>query len=165
MFPSKEQVTCFYCDWNGRKDKAKDHCKKQHPGKDFKLKLAENNMEKFFQKQTNNNETIQGTNADEQGREGQISTAVSPSLSTLSTSHVSSPSSVSASVCTSPIVNSITDQLTSMSEQLKKITDAVEQMNLQKATIPTPSSPPSESADIEKIFYNVKCSGDLYIYT
>ena len=50
MFPSKEAVTCFYCDWNGRKDKAKDHHKKQHPDKTFKLKIAENNMEKFFQK-------------------------------------------------------------------------------------------------------------------
>lgn len=39
MFPSKELVTCFYCNWNGRKDKAKDHCKKQHPDKTFKLKI------------------------------------------------------------------------------------------------------------------------------
>lgn len=65
---------------------------------------------KFFPKQTNNDATIQ--DADEQG---QISTAVSPSLSTLSTPHISSSSSVSASVCTSSIVNSITDQLSSMS--------------------------------------------------
>ena len=52
MYPSKEQATCFYCDWNDSKDKAKQHCKKQHQhlGKTFKLKIAENSMEKFFQK-------------------------------------------------------------------------------------------------------------------
>ncbi len=36
MFPSKQQVACFCCDWNGRKDKARDHCKKQHTDKTFK---------------------------------------------------------------------------------------------------------------------------------
>jgi hypothetical protein len=30
MFPSKEHATFFYCDWNGRKDKPKDNCKKKH---------------------------------------------------------------------------------------------------------------------------------------
>ncbi len=49
MFPSKEQVTYFYFDWNGRKHRAKDHCKKkQYSDKTFKLKIAENNTEKFF---------------------------------------------------------------------------------------------------------------------
>jgi hypothetical protein len=162
MFPSKEQVTCFYCDWNGRKDKAKDHCKKQHPDKKFKLRIAENNMEKFFQKQINHDTTtIQIANVDEQGQDEQISTVVSPSLSSLNTSHVSSPSSVS--VCTSPTANSIPDQLASMSEQLKKITDAIEQMNLEKAKNQTPASAQSELVDIEKMFYNVKCSNDLYM--
>jgi hypothetical protein len=58
MFPSKEQVTCFYCNWNGRKDKAKDHCTRNHPGKTFKLKFAESNMEKFFQKKAQETETV-----------------------------------------------------------------------------------------------------------
>jgi hypothetical protein len=53
MFPSKEEVTCFYCDWNGRKDKAKDHCKKQHPGRTFNSQIVENKIEKFFQTQIN----------------------------------------------------------------------------------------------------------------
>jgi hypothetical protein len=62
--------------------------------------------------------TTQVAYIDEQGQEGQVSTVVSPSVSSINTSHVSSPSSVS--VCTSPIANSIPDQLASMSEQLKK---------------------------------------------
>ena len=53
MYPSKEKVTCFYCDWNDLKDKAKDHCKKFRRSGAFKLKIVINNMEKFFQRQTN----------------------------------------------------------------------------------------------------------------
>lgn len=37
-----------YCDWDGRKDKVKDHCRKQHFDKTFKLRIAENKVEKFF---------------------------------------------------------------------------------------------------------------------
>ena len=122
-------------------------------------------MEKFFQKQMNRDTTTTITthvaNIDEQGQEGQVSTVVSPSLSSVNTSHVSSPSSVS--ICTSPIANSIPDQLASMSEQLRKITDAIEQINLEKAKIQTPSSQQSEPVDIEKMFYNIKCSNDLYM--
>jgi len=71
----KEQVTCFYCDGNGQKDKANDHCKKQHPDKAFKLKTAENNMEIFFQKQIHRDAaaTSHVTNAEEQGEEEPIS--------------------------------------------------------------------------------------------
>ena len=29
MFPSEEQVVCDYCDWNGPKDKTKDHYEKE----------------------------------------------------------------------------------------------------------------------------------------
>ena len=59
MFSSKQQVACFYYDWNGRKDKAKDHCTRNHPGKTFKLKFAENNMEKFFQKNLKKQKRLQ----------------------------------------------------------------------------------------------------------
>jgi hypothetical protein len=104
MFLSKEQVRCFYCDWNGRKDKAKDHCKKQHLGKTFKLKIGENNMEKFFLRQINRDTTTKE----------QVSTVVSPSLSSLNTSHV--PTASSASVFISPTTNSIPDQLAPMLE-------------------------------------------------
>ena len=160
MFPSKEQVTCFYCDWNGRRDKAKDHCKKQHPDKKLKLKMAENNMEKFFQKQVETDKTTATTDvadADEQRQDEQNSIVISPCLSSLNTSHMSTPSSVSA--CISPTPNSISDQLASMSEQLKKITGAIEQINLDKAKSQATSSSPSD--DLEKMFLDVKCSNDL----
>jgi hypothetical protein len=138
---------------------------KQHPDKTFKLKIVENNMEKFFQKQINHDITTAITipvlNADEQNQDEQISTVVSPSSSSLNTSHVSSPTSVS--VCTSPTAASIPDQLSSMSEQLKKITDPIEQIKLEKAKVQTPMVPQSESVDIENMFYNVKCSNDLFM--
>ena len=109
MYPSKEKVTCFYCDWNGRKDKAKDHCKKYHPGETFKLKLVENNMEKFFQRQINREAatTADVINDDVQEQEEQCFTVVSPSLSSLGNSHVSP--SPSTSICTSPTTNSVLD--------------------------------------------------------
>jgi hypothetical protein len=48
MYTSKQQVSCFYCDWVGRKDKAKEHLKKkQHPEEAFKLKISENNLIKY----------------------------------------------------------------------------------------------------------------------
>ncbi|CAF1669605.1 unnamed protein product [Rotaria sp. Silwood1] len=47
MYPSKQQVSCFYCEWVGRKDKAKDHWKKYHPEEKFKLKISENNLTKY----------------------------------------------------------------------------------------------------------------------
>jgi len=70
IFPNKQQVTCFYCDWNGGKDKAKDHCTRQHPGKTLKLKFKKSNMEKLFQKKIQETETITDfINDDEQEQE------------------------------------------------------------------------------------------------
>ncbi len=59
----------------------------------------------FFQKQINRDTTAAlSVNTDEQEEEDQFSTVLSPSLPSLNTSHVSSPSS--ASVCISPTTNS-----------------------------------------------------------
>jgi hypothetical protein len=80
MFPSKQQVTYFYCHWNGRKDKAKDHCTRNHPGKTFKPKFAESNMEKVFQKKTQETEIVPDViSNDEQQQEQQSSIIISPS--------------------------------------------------------------------------------------
>ncbi|CAF1319093.1 unnamed protein product [Rotaria sordida] len=162
MYLSKEKVTCFYCDWNGRKDKAKDHCKKHHPGKTFKLKIVENNMKKFFQKQINR-ETARTTdviNDDIQKQEEQCSTVVSPSPSSLSNFHVSPPSLTS--ICTSPTTNSVSDQLALVMEQLKKMTNAIDQISLEKTKVQLSSSS-SQSDDLEQMFQNITCSNDLYM--
>jgi hypothetical protein len=159
MFPSKEQVSCFYCDWNGRKDKAKDHCTRNHPGKTFKLKLAENNMEKFFQKKTQGRETvIDAISNDEQEQEQQSSIIISPSPPSLIHSDPSPmPSGV---VLTSPTIYSVHDQLLSMSKQLTKLSETIEQMNSDKAKRHVSSIPQSD--DIEQLFENIKCSNELY---
>ncbi|CAF1173329.1 unnamed protein product, partial [Rotaria magnacalcarata] len=47
MYPSKKEVSCFYCEWVGRKDKAKVRWKKKHPEETFKLRIAENNLSKY----------------------------------------------------------------------------------------------------------------------
>jgi hypothetical protein len=159
MFPSKEQVSCFYCDWNGRKDKAKDHCTRNHPGEKFKLKLAENNMEKFFQKKTQGRETvIDVISNDEEEQEEQSSIIISPSPPSLIHSDPSPmPSGV---VLTSPTTYSVQDQLLSMSKQLKKLTETIEQMNSDKAKRHVSSIPQSD--DIDQLFENIKCSNELY---
>ncbi len=71
------------------------------------MKIAQNNMEKFFQRQINRDTTTTTyvINVDEQKQEEQFSTVVSPSLSSLNTSHVSSP--LSTSVCISPSITRI----------------------------------------------------------
>jgi len=48
-----------------------------------------------------------------------------------------------------------------MTEQFKKIADAIEKLNLEKTKVQVTSSPQSD--DLEQIFYNIKCSNDLYM--
>jgi hypothetical protein len=53
MYPRKQQVSCFYCEWVGRKNKSRDHWKRKQPNKKFKLKISENDLGKYrFQKET-----------------------------------------------------------------------------------------------------------------
>ena len=42
MFPSKENVGCFYCEWTGRKDKLGPHSNKHHPGFKVRIGIASN---------------------------------------------------------------------------------------------------------------------------
>jgi len=84
MFPSKQQVACFYCDWNGRHGKAKDHYTKQHPSRTFQLKFAISNTEQFSQKKIQKTETITDViNDGDQQQEQQFSIILSPSSSSL----------------------------------------------------------------------------------
>ncbi len=119
-------------------------------------------MEKFFQKQINRETatTADVINDDEQEQEDQCSTVVSPSLSSLSNSHISPPSSTS--MCTSPTTNSVSDQLALVMEQLKKMTNAIDQISLEKPKVQLLSSS-SQSDDLERIFQNITCSNDLYM--
>jgi len=47
MYPSKEQVSCFYCEWGGRKGKSREHCTTKHPNEKFKLKISKNDLRKY----------------------------------------------------------------------------------------------------------------------
>ena len=47
MYPSQQQVSCFYCEWTRRKDNATEHWKKKHPEETFKLKITENSWTKY----------------------------------------------------------------------------------------------------------------------
>ncbi len=53
MYSSKQQASCFYCEWVGWKHKAKENCKKKYPEEIFKLKISENSLTKYhFWKET-----------------------------------------------------------------------------------------------------------------
>ncbi|CAF1328431.1 unnamed protein product [Rotaria sordida] len=119
-------------------------------------------MEKFFRKQINRETatTIDVINDDIQEQEEQCSTVVSPSLSSLSNFHVSPPSSTS--ICTSPTTNSVSDQLALVMEQLKKMTNVIDQISLEKTKVQLSSSS-SQSDDLEQMFQNITCSNDLYM--
>jgi hypothetical protein len=150
MYPSKQEVSCFYCEWVGRKDKAKEHCKKKHPEETFKLKISENNLTKYHFRKETTEETRTNTNDDdadvsEEQKETNV-TILSPytSISTASTINIltsplisalctpsvpSTPSNLSTS--SSPTKsfkspNPIQDQLILMAKQLSKMTDAIE---------------------------------------
>ena len=66
MYLSKQQVSCFYCEWIGRKDKAKEHWRKKHPQESFKLKISENSLAKYhFRKETTTTILSNDDDADE----------------------------------------------------------------------------------------------------
>ncbi len=65
MYPSKYQVSCFYCEWIGRKDKAKEHWRKKHPEKKFKLKVSENSLIKYHFRTETTESTGTNTNDDD----------------------------------------------------------------------------------------------------
>ena len=68
MYPNKQQVSCFYLEWIGRKDKSREHWKTKHPKEKFKLKISENDLGKYrFQKETIE-KTRTTTNDDDAGK-------------------------------------------------------------------------------------------------
>jgi hypothetical protein len=186
MFPSKQPVSCFYCEWIGRKDKAKEHWKKKHPEETFKLKISENSLKKYhFQKETTEKtRTITSDDDDADKNEEQeepnvivlspcipVSTAtttntvISPSISILGTPSIpSTPANLST--LSSPTKhfkspNSVQDQLASMAKQLSKMTDAIENIHLEKTSKETSSL--TQADDIEQLFESIKCLDDLFM--
>ena len=52
MFPSKESVRCFYCEWGSEKDKLVSHSNVHHPGSKVQVKIASNALFTFYLLQT-----------------------------------------------------------------------------------------------------------------
>ena len=48
MFPSKETVSCFYCEWTGRVDKLASHSTAHHPGSKVHVRIAPNALSTFW---------------------------------------------------------------------------------------------------------------------
>jgi len=183
MYPSKQQVSCFYCEWVGRKDKAKEHWQKKHPEETFKLKISENSLAKYhFRKETTQKTRTITSDDDTDQREDQqqanvitlspcipisttstINSVTSPSISVVGTPSIpSTPSNLSRS--SSPPTNfkspsSIQDQLILMAKQLSKLTDAVENIHLEKTSKESSST---QAGDMEQLFESIKCSDDLF---
>ncbi|CAF1189379.1 unnamed protein product, partial [Rotaria sordida] len=60
-----------------------------------------------------------------------------------------------------PTTNLVSDQLALMMEHFKKMTNAIDQISLEKTMVQLPSS--SQSDDLEQMFQNITCSNDLYM--
>jgi len=93
---------------------------------------------------------------------------ISPSISILGTPSIpSTPANLST--LSSPTKNfkspnSIQDQLASMAKQLSKITNAIENIHLEKTSKESSQSSSSRQADdIEQLFESIKCSNDLFM--
>jgi hypothetical protein len=48
MFSNKETVSCFYCEWTGRKDKLGSHSNAHHPRSKVFNRLRKEKVEKFL---------------------------------------------------------------------------------------------------------------------
>jgi len=93
---------------------------------------------------------------------------ISPSISILGTPSIpSTPANLST--LSSPTKNfkspnSIQDQLASMAKQLSKITNAIENIHLEKTSKESSQSSSSRQPDdIEQLFESIKCSNDLFM--
>ncbi|CAF3720205.1 unnamed protein product, partial [Rotaria sordida] len=60
-----------------------------------------------------------------------------------------------------PTTNLVSDQLALMMEHFKKMTNAIDQISLEKTMVQLPSS--SQSDDLKQMFQNITCSNDLYM--
>jgi hypothetical protein len=47
MFSNKETVSCFYCEWTGRKEKVASHLNAHHPGSKLLNRLRKEKVEKI----------------------------------------------------------------------------------------------------------------------
>jgi ferritin len=188
MYPSKQIVSCFYCEWVGRKDKAQEHWKKKHPDEKFKLKISENNLIKYsFTKETTE-QTRTSTNDDydpdiceEQQQTNAVILSPSIPISTASTITILTSPSISASgppstsstpsnisIPSSPnksfrSPNSIQDQLTLVTKQLSKITDAIENIHLEKSSKESSSSSVIQAGNMDLLIDSIKCSDDFFM--
>ncbi|CAF1194179.1 unnamed protein product [Rotaria sordida] len=188
MYPSKQQVSCFYCEWVGRKDKAKNHWKKYHPEERFKLKISENNLTKYhFRKEVAEESTTipnddENTDIFEEQQQANItllppclptSTSTVPTmnnatlLSTTNLLHTPSIPNATSDINTSSgptenlkLVYSMQDQLTFMAQQLTKISNSIENIQLEKNN--KVSSSASQQDEIEQLFENIICSDDSF---
>jgi len=188
MYPSKEQVSCFHCEWVGRKDKSKEHCKSKHPEQKFKLKISENSLQNSrFQKETIENITTTTTttttttdNNNDVANEEQADVVVlspcgatstvssgkavtSPLISVLDTpSALSTPSNISTASSPSKCFKSPTsvqDQLACMTKPLVKLADAIENIHVEKTS--NESSSFTQADELERTFDCIKCSDDF----
>jgi hypothetical protein len=110
MYPRKQQVSCFYCEWVGRKNKSRDHWKRKHPNEKFKLKISENDLGKYrFQKETieKTGTTTNDDDADKNKEQEQANVIIlSPCAATSTASIMNTITSPSISVSGTPSVAS-----------------------------------------------------------
>ncbi|CAF1473248.1 unnamed protein product [Adineta ricciae] len=182
MFPSKETVSCFYCEWTGRRDKLASHSNAHHPGSKVQVGIAPNALSTFWrqksvplatdqiEKRTNLNNANEDSPTFDQTQATATSSLTSPVTTTSSfTSPVTTISSFASPVTTpnapSPFSPSnehqFQQQLFYMSEQLSNLSTKFDSLLGTKSSIST-TKEANEGEEFDVMFNEIKSSDDLY---
>jgi hypothetical protein len=162
MFPSKENVGCFYCEWNGRKDKLASHSSVHHPGLKVQVKIAPNALSTFWKQQSvppateemERSTNVHDTNDDSPTiRQVQL-TATSPATTPTTTHSMPSPFSP-------PNDHQLQQQLSYMTEQLLNLGTKVDSLLVTKGSASTLKEV-IEGEELDTMFNSIKISDDLY---
>ena len=182
MFPSKETVSCFYCEWKGRKDKLASHCNTYHPGFKVRVGIASNNLSTFWKEKAvslatdqvemrkNVNDPSEDSPTFDQTQMTTTSTLTSPATTTSSYTSPATTTSLFTSPVITPIIPSsfspsnehqFQQQLFYMSEQLSNLSTKFDSLLGTKSSISN-TKQANEAEELDVMFNEIKSSDDLY---
>lgn len=162
MFPSKETVSCFYCEWTGRKDKLVSHSNVHHPGSKVQVKIVPNALSTFWKQQSVSpatDETESSTNVNDVNED-------SPNIrqtQLTTTSPVATPATTPSMLSSFSPSNErqLQQQLSYMNEQLLNLNTKFDSLLVTKSSIST-TKEANEGEELDTMFNEIKSSDDLY---
>lgn len=173
MFPSKENVSCFYCEWTGRKDKLVSHSNKHHPGAKVQIGIAPNALSNFWkqnslppptndvEKSTNVNEGNEDSPTFDQTQSTTMPAHATPVVRSSHTTPVTTPTMPSPCLFSPSNDFQLQQPLSFMSEQLLKLNTKFDSLLVTKTSVSV-AQEVNEAEDFDAVFNELKSSDDLY---